>query len=256
MKRRHRLHSVATLPLLFSGFAFLMASLGTVHAGPPFVTDDPEPTETHQFENYLYVQGAHAVGSFADPGAGIEINYGAFANTQLSWALPLNANPTPGGMGNVWAPFGGGIKYRFIQEDTTGWRPQVAIFPQIFIPIGSASRSSSTTELLPIWMQKSYGPWTTFGGGGYTRNPGTNNSNFAVYGWAVQRQINPRLALGVELFGQTHDTVEDRGSTAAGFAALYDWDDTWHLIGSINTGIAGAEQSDKFSFNLALKWTR
>lgn len=241
----------AAFPYIF----FLATCLQTVHAGPPYVTDDPEPTETHQFENFLYVQGTHAVGSFPYPGVGIEINYGAFANTQLSWSIPLNPNPGPGGMGQVWAPLGGGIKYRFIQEDTEGWLPQVAVFPQIVIPIGSASHSNPTTELLPIWVQKSLGPWTAFGGGGYTRNPGTNNRNFAVYGWALQRQVNDKLELGVELFGQTHDTAEDHGSAAAGFAALYDLNVTCHLVGSVNTSIAGAGENDRFSYNLALKWT-
>jgi Putative MetA-pathway of phenol degradation len=228
----------------------------TAQAGPPYVTDDPEPTDIHQFENYLYVQGTNAAGSFQSPGVGLEINYGAFANTQLSWSIPLNPNPGPGGMGLVWAPLGGGIKYRFVEEDSEGWRPQVAVFPQIFIPVGSASRSSPTTELLPIWLQKSFGAWTAFGGGGYTRNPGANNTNFAIYGWALQRQINPKLALGVELFGQTHDTAADRGSTAAGFAALYDLNKTWHLIGSVNTSVAGTAENDQFSFNFALKWTQ
>ncbi len=235
---------------------FLVATCPqAVHAGPPYVTDDPEPTDTHQFENYLYVEGTRAAGSFPAPGVGIEINYGAFTNTQLSWSFPLNLNPTPGGMGEVWAPLGGGVKYRFIQEDPKGWRPQVAIFPQVFIPIGSASHSTPTTELLPLWVQKSFGPWTAFGGGGYTRNPGTNNRNFAVYGWALQRQINRKLQMGVELFGQTQDTVPDHGSTAAGLAALYDLNETWHLIGSVNTSIAGAGENDRFSYNIALKWT-
>ena len=72
--------------------------------------------------------------------AGIEINYGAFENTQLTWSVPLNPNPGPGGIGVVWAPLGGGVKYRFIEEDEDGWRPQVAFFPQISIPVGPANR--------------------------------------------------------------------------------------------------------------------
>jgi hypothetical protein len=147
-------------------------------AGPPFVTDDPEPTDTGHFENYLYTQGTRVSGEALEPGVGTEIDYGAFADTQVTWAVPLNPNPGPGGMGLVWAPLGGGVKYRFIQEDDHGWRPQVAIFPQVFIPVGSSSRSTPTTELLPIWMQKSFGSWTTFGGGGtpITRGPATGIS--------------------------------------------------------------------------------
>jgi hypothetical protein len=245
-----------TTRLLYIGYIGLAATcLSTAQAGPPYVTDDPEPTDTHGFENYLYVQGTNSAGSFASPGVGLEINYGALADTQLSWSIPLNPNPAPGGMGVVWAPLGGGIKYRFVEEDSAGWRPQVAVFPQVFIPVGATAHSSPTTELLPVWAQKTIGSWTTFGGGGYTHNPGANNRDFAIYGWALQRQINHRLALGVEIFGQTRDAVDDRGSTAAGVAALYDFDDTWHVLGSINTGIAGDAQNDRFSYNLALKWT-
>lgn len=229
---------------------------GPAPAGPPFVTDDPEPTETGHFENYLFAEGTHADEAYHYPAAGVEINYGAFENTQLSWSLPLNTNPGPGGMGQVWEPLGGGIKYRFVQEDEKGWRPQAGFFPQVFIPIGAESHTGHVTELLPIWIQKSYGPWTSFGGGGFTRNPGTGNKNFISYGWTVQRQLNDRLALGVEVFGQTRDAAGDRGSTAAGFGWLYDFSETWHLVGSVNTAIAGQSQSDYFSYNLALKWTR
>ncbi len=130
----------------------------------------------------------------------------------------------------------------------------MAFFPQIFIPVGSDNRGASVTELFPIWLQKSFGAWTTFGGGGYTNNPGPHNKNFAIYGIALQRQIVSNLALGVEVFGQGPDTTTDHASTAVGMAAIFDFSDLWHLVGSANTGIANA-QADQFSFNLALKWT-
>ncbi len=234
----------------------LLAIMPGAFAGPPYVTDDPEPTDTGHFENYLYTEGTHAAGAFSYPGAGVEINYGAFENTQLSWAIPLNPNPGPGGMGLVWTPLGGGIKYRFIQEDAEGWRPQVAIFPQVFIPIGAASHTTPTTELLPLWMQKSFKSWTAFGGTGYTHNPGSGNRNYMIYGAGLQRQVTEALALGVEYFGQTAATVDDHGSAAIGFATLYDLDQTWHLVASVNTGIAGDRENDRLSYNLALKWTR
>jgi hypothetical protein len=223
-------------------------------AGPPYVTDDPEPTDTGHWENYLYTETTHVAGQTVRPEAGIEINYGAFTDTQLTWSLPFTPNPGSGGIGVVWAPLGGGVKYRFIQEDDHGWRPQVAFFPQVFIPVGPANRGAPVTELLPIWMQKSFGDWTMFGGGGYTHNSGTGNKDFAIYGVALQRQVLSNLALGVEVFGQGADTTTDHGSTAVGVAAIYDFTDHWHLVGSANTGISDAE-ADRFSVNVALKWT-
>jgi hypothetical protein len=224
-------------------------------AGPPYVTDDPEPTDTGHWENYLYVEGARAEGAFDAPEAGIEINYGAFPDTQLTWSVPLNPNPGPGGMGVVWAPLGGGAKYRFMEEDENGWRPQAAFFPQISIPVGAAARTTPTTELLPVWLQKSFGDWTTFGGGGFINNPGAGNRDFEIYGWAMQRQITNKFALGGEIFGQTRSSFDDASSAAVGLAALYDFNDRWHVVGSVNTGIADAHQADRFSYNLALKWT-
>jgi hypothetical protein len=224
-------------------------------AGPPYVTDDPEPTDTGQFENYLYVQGTRAQGAFAAPEAGIEINYGAFPETQLSASVPLNPNPGPGGMGLVWAPLGTGVKYRFLDEDENGWRPQAAIFPQVFIPVGSASHTTPTTELLPIWLQKSFGAWTSFGGAGFVNNPGAGNRDFEIYGWALQRQVTNNLQLGGEVFGQTRSSASQAASTAVGLAVLYDFSDEWHIVGSVNTGIADAREADRLSYNLALKWT-
>jgi hypothetical protein len=224
-------------------------------AGPPYITDDPEPTDTGHWENYLYVEGTRAEGAFDAPGAGIEINYGAFADTQLTWSVPLNPNPGPGGMGIVWAPLGGGVKYRFMEEDENGWRPQAAFFPQISIPVGAESHTTPITELLPIWLQKSFGDWTTFGGGGFVDNPGAGNRDYEIYGWALQRQLTNNFALGAEIFGQSRSSIDDDASTAIGVAALYDLSDQWHLVSSVNTGIVNAREADRVSYNLALKWT-
>jgi hypothetical protein len=93
-----------------AGLLVLVLSAATASpaiAGPPYVTDDPEPTDTGHWENYLFVEGTRAGGHFGGPPAGVELNYGAFSDTQLTWSFPLNPNPGPGGMGAVWAPLGG-----------------------------------------------------------------------------------------------------------------------------------------------------
>lgn len=224
-------------------------------AGPPFITDDPEPTDTGHFENYLYVQGTRAGATTSGPAEGIEINYGALADTQLTASIPLNSNPGPGGIGVVFAPFSLGVKYRFIEEDDDGWRPQVAVFPQMQIPSGSASHSVPTTGLLPVWMQKSFGRWTAFGGGGLTLNPGAGNRDFAIWGGALMRQMSDHLQLGAEMFGETRSSLQIGGSAAVGIGALYDLSENWHLIGSVNTGIVNRRQNDSYAYTFAVKWT-
>jgi hypothetical protein len=226
-----------------------------VLAGPPFITDDPEPTDTGHFENYLYVQGTRAGGATSGPAEGIEINYGAAPDTQLTLSVPIDSNPGAGSMGSLYAPLGAGVKYRFIEEDDDGWRPQVAVFPQIAFPVGSASRSVPTTLLLPLWAQKSSGAWTCFGGGGIVINPGGANRDFLVYGGALLRQIDDRLQIGLESFGASRSATATGAGTAIGLGAILDLSEHWHLIGSVNAGLVNARGADAGSYVFAVKWT-
>jgi hypothetical protein len=59
-------------------------------AGPPFITDDPEPTDTGHWEIYNYAQGVK-VGSAVTGAGGFDINYGEFENVQLTAVVPANS---------------------------------------------------------------------------------------------------------------------------------------------------------------------
>ena len=56
-------------------------------AGPPYITDDPEPTELKQFEIYLFATGSEARDG-SEAAAGIDFNYGACPDLQLTAAPP------------------------------------------------------------------------------------------------------------------------------------------------------------------------
>jgi hypothetical protein len=58
-------------------------------AGPPYVTDDPEPVAPGHFEIYLYAGGSAARGG-SDGQSGIDFNYGAAPDLQLTAVLPLS----------------------------------------------------------------------------------------------------------------------------------------------------------------------
>jgi hypothetical protein len=222
-------------------------------AGPPFITDDPEPTPTGQFEDYVFVEGTRVGSVFGTPAVGGEINYGPFADVQLTFSFPFNPNPGPGGYGIVWAPLGAGFKYRFIEEDA-GWRPQIAIFPSVSIPVGPSQSGQPVTWFLPLWGQKSFNDFSVFGGGGLTLNPGAGNRDYFSWGIGLLKQWASDFQAGPEVFGVARASVHDGGSAAVGFGAIYDLSDTWHLVGSANTAVANRRE-DAFSFNFALKWT-
>src|SRR4051794_33943028 len=74
-----------------------------------------------------------------------------------------------------------GVKYRFLTPGEEDWFPAAAIFPAIEVPVGNQQFSASTGHaqiFLPLWLQKDFGRWSTYGGGGYWVNPGAGNRDF------------------------------------------------------------------------------
>jgi hypothetical protein len=129
-------------------------------AGPPFLTDDPEPVDYQHWEAYLFANGDHTSGGYIINGPAVELNYGVLPDTQLHLIVPMTTVgsggvPTVSGLGDTEF----GIKYRFLHE-TNGW-PQIGIFPMAELPTGDADRglgNGRTWFRLPLWAQKSFGP--------------------------------------------------------------------------------------------------
>jgi len=177
----------------------LVAFSGRAWAGPPFLTDDPEPVDLHHWEIYGAFQWTWEHGAATGTLPHVEVNYGAAPELQLHVIAPavLAWKSGPGaqyGPGDVEL----GAKLRFVDETT--WRPQIGTFPLIELPIGSATRGTGTGELqvlLPIWLQKSFGRFTTYGGGGVLLSPSGHHA--VVLGWLLQRQLVDWLTLGVEV---------------------------------------------------------
>jgi hypothetical protein len=183
-----------------------------VAAGPPFQTDDPEPVPLHHYEAYAFGVFDHAEGSTFLQAPAFEFNVGAAPELQLHVVVPLAYESAGGafGVGDVEL----GVKYRFVKE--TSARPQVGTFPMLELPTGDGESGLGNGSLwarLPVWLQKSFGPWTTFGGAGYEVNhaPGMKDSLFG--GWLLQRTLSRRLIAGAEVFSQQAQEQGGRGST-------------------------------------------
>ena len=62
----------------------------SVFAGPPFLTDDPEPVDLRHWEAYQFTSGMTAGGGgYSIAGPALELNSGAFPDTTLHLILPL-----------------------------------------------------------------------------------------------------------------------------------------------------------------------
>lgn len=206
-------------------------------AGPPFVTDDPEPTEYKHSEMYLAVERESSdSGRVLTPM--LEYNYGAMPDLQLSITLPYAYNKPAGqamenGPGDVVL----GAKYRFWQE--TENRPMASIYPVYVLANGNANKglgNGATQFFLPVWLQKSWGDWTTYGGGGYWFNnaPGVSGRWYA--GWEIQKKVSERTTLGAEITHMSEQLPADVSNTGVNFGLTYDVNEHNSLLVSYGRG--------------------
>jgi hypothetical protein len=228
------------LNVFLAGVGFILAA-GLVRAGPPFITDDPEPVEYRHWEVYLASILNHGEGLWSGTSPHVEVNYGAVSNLQLHVIAPLafsapSDSATHFGYGDTEV----GVKYRFLQETTNF--PEVGVFPLLEVPTGEEKNGLGTGHLqafLPIWLQKSFGQWTTYGGGGYWVHPGAGNRDWWYAGALLQRQMTTNLAVGVEFYRETAQVVGGRPNTSFNLGSIYDFSEHHHLMFSAGHSIQG-----------------
>ena len=61
-------------------------------AGPPFLTDDPQPVDFQHWEFYLASMDFRTAGGWTGDGPHVEINYGVVPNVQLHVIAPVAYN--------------------------------------------------------------------------------------------------------------------------------------------------------------------
>ncbi|MGC1778960.1 MAG: hypothetical protein WBB34_13505 [Xanthobacteraceae bacterium] len=235
------------------GFCLSILMAQPAIAGPPYVSDDPEPTDYKHFEIYTFNDGTDTRDG-TDGETGIDFNYGAAPDLQLTATLPLGFSfPLGGtnqiGLSNVELA----AKYRFMQQSTFGW--DVAIFPRIFLPSASSVVGDRQASVfLPVWAQRNLGNgWTTFGGGG-CQVYGESSLDNCMAGWVLTRQLLSNLQVGAELFHQSATSLTP-ASSSVGVGAVYDVSKTLHLLGSVRTGIQNPNETDRISWYTAILFT-
>jgi hypothetical protein len=236
-------------------------------AGPPFQTDDPEPVELGHYEFYMFAASDSTPVETDPTGPAFEFNWGALPNTQLHAVvsfggidpsnnpqfLPAGAGPSAYGLLDTEL----GVKYRFIpQSDTV---PEVGVFPMIELPTGSYARGlgvGKTWYKLPLWIQKDFGPWTTYGGGGYQVVDQVGYRSFRYAGWLLQRDLSDKWTLGGEVWYHGPEglaTPQTHSATMFDIGGYYYFrKPAFQLLFSVGHTVVG--QSETYAY-LGLYWT-
>jgi len=232
----------------------ILASVPYAHAGPPFLTDDPEPVEFRHFEFYTFSTFDRSADGYGVSVPAIELNMGAAPELQLHIVVPMQVSapfqgPNNFGIGDIEI----GAKYRFLQEK--GAR-QVGVFPMVEALSGDASRglgNGQTWFKLPVWVQKDLGHgWLTYGGGGYLVNPAPGMRNHPFFGRQIQKDINKKLTLGAEWFNPGRASFATGNSHILNAGGFYNFTENFCLLFSAGHSIQGDSHTVGY---LGLYWT-
>ena len=226
-------------------------------AGPPFLTDDPEPVDFQHSELYIASQQVKSADGRSGTLPQIEYNYGVAPNVQLHIIVPFAFNrPTGGasetGLGDTEL----GVKYRFMQETETS--PMVGIFPILLTNTGSYNKglgAGGDQLFLPLWIQKKWGKWQSYGGGGYWVSRALDVRDRWFAGWQLQKDMSDQLTVGGEIFHQTEQVSGQGGSTGFNLGGYYNFDENDHLLFSAGKGLQNVTLTNQLSTYVAYQWT-
>jgi len=237
-------HTVATLWFI---------PITSTFAGPPFRTDDPIPVDYLHGETYIFSTGTRDAEGTRGVGPAVELNYGILPDTQFHLIAPM-AYDAPRGSASHFG-YGDteiGIKYRLVHE--TDGLPAIGIFPLVEVPTGNQNKGLGNGQaqyFLPLWLQKDFGRWTTYGGGGYWIKPGSGNKNYWFSGILLQYSFSDTFYLGGEIFYQTADTAGGLDSSGFNVGASIPLVGRFQLLLSAGHGLTNTS-SNRFSFYIAL----
>ncbi len=218
----------------------ILLAQAAVLAGPPFITDDPQPVDYLHWELYFSSAQFFSSEEINATLPHIEINYGTIPDVQLHLILPMGFVYSDGNLSYGFSNTELGIKYRFVEE-TDDW-PQVGTFPMIEIPTASNNQNLGSGQaqiFFPLWMQKSWGNLTTYGGGGFWYNPGEGKKNYLYLGWELQYDFSKMVTLGGELFFHTTDVVDGKSDAGCNLGGFINFDETNHLLFSFGHNFFG-----------------
>ena len=215
-------------------------------AGPPYLTDDPDPIDYQTYE----IIPAYTLDRAGDgeeiAGPVADFNYGIAPDMHLNigpgWVHTLpDHGPSESGLGDTRVA----LKWRFHKESADS--PEIAIYPAVELPTGNASRGLGNGQAwyqFPIWFGKGWGGgWSSYWGAGWTLNRAAGQRDYFYGGWQLQKQLSGDWNLGGEVYSQASGAVGSPGWTALNLGGGYKLSPQASLIFSFGHSFAGASHA-------------
>ena len=113
---------------------------------------------------------------------------------------------------------------------------QVGTYPQLLLPTGNRARGLGEGRIafvFPLLAQKNWNNWTLYGNVGFWWQTAAEERNYSYAGAVLEREINERLTLGAELFG---NSPKERGSRSD---VAFNAGGAWNLSKHVNLLFTG-----------------
>ena len=151
------------------------------------------------------------------------------------------------------------LKYRFIEEDSWGWRPAIAIAPQINLPSGSEARglgAGRITGFIPIWASKDYQPVDRVRRRRPQHQYRPRPEELVVLGRRGAARADPNWTVGGEAVLQLagRDRREDTRWVSIS-AVIYNINDIYHVLFSAGRNLINARDTNQFSTYIGMQFT-
>ena len=209
-------------------------------AGPPFVTEDPEPPPPGGWEINVPFIIERTPGKTEMNAPLFDFNYG-LPNVQLKVEFPIeivqqDRDGTAASVGDLVL----GVKWRLLNDEHSKF--QVGVYPQLLLPTGNRARglgAGRTALWLPFIGQKSWDKWTLYGNVGYWWQTAAETRNYFFAGAVLEREINERLTLATELFGNSPTERGGRPDFAFNLGGTWKLNDHLNLLFSGGRDLVG-----------------
>jgi hypothetical protein len=211
-----------------------LLAISSAPAGPPFVTDDPQLPPPGGWEINVPFILERTPGRTEMDAPLFDFNYG-LSNIQLKLEIPVRIvhednDGTAAGAGDLLL----GVKWRFFNNEKS--QVQLGIYPQLLLPTGDRAHDLGQGRpafVLPLVALKNWDKWTLYGNVGFWWQTALEARNYVYAGAVLERDINERLTLGVELFG---NSPKERGGRSD---VAFNLGGTWKLNKHLNLLFAG-----------------
>jgi Putative MetA-pathway of phenol degradation len=211
-----------------------LTTIASIQAGPPFVTEDPEPPPPGGWEINVPFILERTPGETDMNTPLFDLNYG-LPNIQLKLEIPVetihdDGDGTASGPGDLLL----GVKWRFLNNERSQF--QLGTYPQLLVPTGDHTRGlgqGGSAFVFPLLAQKNWEKWTLYGNVGYWWQTGAETSDYVYAGAVLEYEITERLTLGLELFGNSPKERGGRSELAFNFGG------TWMLSKHFNLLFSG-----------------